>query len=439
MKLKQFGSSVLAVTTLVAAVSMPLSASAREWQHEGDLPPGLERLQEKFEKLKRDMRHRHSNVQVGPRPYWLVDDMDDGWLKDKLERCENRPMRRTDFSIGHRGAPLQFPEHTMESYVAAARMGAGIVECDVAFTADRELVCRHAQNDLHTTTNIVTIPELNAKCTQPFVPADPASGTPAQAECRTSDITLAEFKSLEGKMDAYNPMATTPEEYVGGTADWRTDLYASRGTLLSHRESIELFKALGVKMTPELKTPVVDMPYEGDYTQQDYARQMIQDYIDAGVDPRDVWPQSFLLDDVIFWVNETPAFGRQAVFLDQDPITPETSSLAYMESLKAQGVNIIAPAIWKMLTLDGYQDIVPSEYAENASIAGLDMIAWSLERSGPLANGGGWYYQTVNDAINNDGDMLTVVDVLARDVGVIGIFSDWPATTTYYANCMGMR
>jgi glycerophosphoryl diester phosphodiesterase len=38
--------------------------------------------------------------------------------------------------------------------------------------------------------------------------------------------------------------------------------------------------------------------------------------------------------------------------------------------------------------------------------------------------------------INNDGDMLTVLDVLAREVGVIAIFSDWPGTVTYYANCM---
>ena len=34
-------------------------------------------------------------------------------------------------------------------------MGAGIVECDVTFTKDKQLVCRHAQNDLHTTTNIL--------------------------------------------------------------------------------------------------------------------------------------------------------------------------------------------------------------------------------------------------------------------------------------------
>lgn len=431
-----------ALALMFVVQTLPFSpAQATGWGrgHDPHLPPGLIRLQEKFQALKKDFRSGQNVVHLGPRPLWLVDDMAEGPLKERLQSCQGKPMRRTDFSIGHRGAPLQFPEHTLESYVAAARMGAGILECDVAFTKDRQLVCRHAQNDLHTTTNIVTIPELNAKCTQPFVAADPANGTPAQAECRTSDITLAEFKTLEGKMDAFDPMATTPEAYLGGTADWRTDLYASRGTLLSHRESIELFQALGVKFTPELKTPVVDMPFEGDYSQQDYARQMIQDYIDAGVDPADVWPQSFLLEDVLFWVNERPEFGRQAVFLDQEPLTPETSSLAWMESLKARGVNVLAPALWKMLDLDPHGAIIPSDYARNARRAGLELIGWTVERSGPLANGGGWYFQTVTDAIERDGDVMTVIDVLARDVGVIGLFSDWPATTTYYANCMGFR
>lgn len=73
-------------------------------------------------------------IQVGARPSYLVDGMDAGRLKSKLEQCKNGPFYKTDFSIGHRGAPLQFPEHTKESYEAAARMGAGIVECDVTFT-----------------------------------------------------------------------------------------------------------------------------------------------------------------------------------------------------------------------------------------------------------------------------------------------------------------
>ena len=66
------------------------------------------------------------------------------------------------------------------------------------------------------------------------------------------------------------------------------------------------------------------------------------------------------------------------------------------------------------------------------------MITWTLERSGPLTGGGGWYYQTVKEVINNDGDMMQVLDVLAQQVGVIGVFSDWPATTTYYANCIDL-
>ena len=80
------------------------------------------------------------SVQLGPRPFYLVQGMDEGKLKDRLMRCENGPFYRTAFSIGHRGAALQFPEHTKEAYEAGARMGAGIVECDVTFTNDGDLV-----------------------------------------------------------------------------------------------------------------------------------------------------------------------------------------------------------------------------------------------------------------------------------------------------------
>ncbi|TQV80084.1 glycerophosphodiester phosphodiesterase [Exilibacterium tricleocarpae] len=383
---------------------------------------------------------RGSRAELGPRPFYLVEDMDDSRLKRRLQQCARRPFYKTDFSIGHRGAPLQFPEHTKESYEAAARMGAGIMECDVTFTKDRELVCRHSQCDLHTTTNILATP-LAQKCSQPFTPADPVNGTPASARCCTSDITLTEFKTLTGKMDAADPTATTVEDYLNATPGWRTDLYTGSGTLLTHAESIELFKKLRVKFTPELKAPSVPMPYEGDYTQEDYAQQMIDEYKAAGVHPRKVWAQSFNLSDVLYWIENEPRFGRQAVFLDDrvynDPNF--TASLADMEALAGQGVNIVAPPMWALLTLNERGAIVPSPYAEFARAAGLDIITWTIERSGLLKDGGGWYYQTTTEAINNDGDMLEVLHVLAKDVGIIGIFSDWPATVTYYANCMNLR
>src|SRR5687767_11641371 len=80
-------------------------------------------------------------VQLGPRPFYLVDRMDASELKNKLEACAARIQRYRphNFSIGHRGAALQFPEHTQESYEAGRRMGAGIIECDVTFTKDGEL------------------------------------------------------------------------------------------------------------------------------------------------------------------------------------------------------------------------------------------------------------------------------------------------------------
>ncbi|WP_374566521.1 glycerophosphodiester phosphodiesterase family protein [Ideonella sp.] len=385
------------------------------------------------------------SVQLGPRPFFLVNDMPEGKLKRELNACAKKTEQYhvSAFSIAHRGAPLQFPEHSREAYEAGARMGAGIMECDVAFTKDKELVCRHAQNDLHTTTNILQTP-LAAKCTTPFQPAtfDDAGNlvSPAKAECRTSDITLAEFKTLRGKMDAFNPRARTVAEYLAGTPTFRTDLYAgpTSGTLMTHAESIELFKKFGVKMTPELKTPVVAMPFDG-FTQQAYAQKMIDEYKAAGVAPGKVYAQSFLKDDILYWLAHEPAFGKQAVYLDDAATVPDLPTAAELQAYKAQGINIWAPPSWALLALDGSNNIVPSQAAKDAKAAGLGLITWSLERSGILADGNnGSYYQTIDAAISREGDVLRVIDVLAKDVGVIGIFSDWPATVSFYANCKGL-
>lgn len=387
--------------------------------------------------------HNETAVHLGVRPLYLVDQMEDSALKDKLASCANGPFEKSDFSIGHRGAALQFPEHTKQSYTAAARQGAGIIECDVAFTADKELVCRHSQSDLHTTTDILLRPELAKKCSVHFSPADPATGKKAEAKCSTSDITLAEYMTLNGKMDGANTNATTVEEYVQGTAGFRTDLYATTGTLVTHKQSIELINSMGGKFTPELKTPTVDMPYEGDFSQAAYAQKMIDEYKQAGIDPKNVWAQSFLLDDVLYWIENEPEFGAQAVYLDGrydnegfDPMDPSSYGKS-MQELADAGVNFIAPPLWVLVTSEEGK-IVPSVYAKEAMAAGLNIITWTLERSGPLANGGGWYFQSITDVTDNDGVAFELLDVLAKDVGVVGVFSDWPATTTYYANCMGL-
>ena len=83
---------------------------------------------------------------------------------------------------------------------------------------------------------------------------------------------------------------------------------------------------------------------------------------------------------------------------------------------------------------------MPSTYAKDAKAAGLQIITWSLERSGWLAGSNkGFFYQGLEAGLRREGDVLQALDVLAREVGVIGVFSDWPATVTFYAACKGLK
>jgi len=203
------------------------------------------------------------------------------------------------------------------------------------------------------------------------------------------------------------------------------DLYATGGTLLTHRDSIQLIRSLGAKFTPELKGPnrAAKLQVEAVFgSQAAYAQALVDDYKAAGIPPSHVFAQSFNRPDILYWIQHEPGFGRQAVFLDDrydtgtprlDPNDPRTWNPG-MAELRAQGIRIVAPPIWVLLKVEN-GEIVPSEYA----------------KAGPE-----FYYKSTLDALRNDGGILTVLDVLARQVGIIGIFSDWAATVTYYANCM---
>lgn len=323
----------------------------------------------------------------------------------------------------------------------------GIIECDVSFTSDRELVCRHSNCDLHYTTNILSHPDLAAKCTEPFTPANPANGTDASAKCCTSDITLAEFKSLCAEMEATTFNAVNTSEYmgrIGSTPDWRTNMYAySCAETMSLKDQIKLVDDYGLNFTAEAKTPEIPMPFQGNYTQADFAQQIVDTFNEFSIPANRVWLQSFLPDDIFYWLKNEPAFGEQAIYLDERAdLSPDGYQTAVdsLPDLAAKGVKIISPSIWTLVTADNAtQTIVPSSYAIAAQKAGLEIITWSFERSGPLeVDGGGYYYESVANLINNDGDEFTVMDVVAQQVKATKIFADWAGTVTYYANCFGL-
>jgi hypothetical protein len=73
---------------------------------------------------------------------------------------------------------------------------------------------------------------------------------------------------------------------------------------------------------------------------------MIDEFKKAGVNPKDVFAQSFNKSDILYWVRHEPQFGRQAVYLDDiDPtVSPPLPriSLDELRELRRAGVRIIA-------------------------------------------------------------------------------------------------
>jgi glycerophosphoryl diester phosphodiesterase len=379
--------------------------------------------------------------QVDPtdRALQLSVDLPFGPLKRQLQSCADMPFYKTEFSIAHRGAPLGYPEHTREGYVAAAAMGAGVIECDVTFTKDLALVCRHSQCDLHRTTNILQTRHAN-NCSEGFTAAatDP-TGKPisANARCCTSDITLSQYQDLCGRRDVVDNRATTVAQYLTDPGSEVVDNPVSCGTLMTHDESIDLFNSLGVAFTPELKAPMVAMPYAG-MSQQNYADRLIEAYQAADIAPERVYPQSFNVNDVLYWITKHPNFGQQAVFLDPRGRDPDfKASLEDMQRLKEAGVNIIAPPMPMLLVIDNNDELVPSPYAEFAQQAGLEIITWTFE-SGQANSPDNWLYGNLPGYIQREGQSLEVLHALAEKVGIKGIFSDWPGTVTFYANCLDL-
>ena len=91
--------------------------------------------------------------------------------------------------FGHRGASGYRPEHTLEAYRLAIRMGADFVEPDLVPTSDGVLVARH-ENEIGGTTDVARHPEFADRRTTKVIDGVSYTGW------FTEDFTLAELKTL---------------------------------------------------------------------------------------------------------------------------------------------------------------------------------------------------------------------------------------------------
>lgn len=91
--------------------------------------------------------------------------------------------------IAHRGASGHRPEHTLEAYRLAIRMGADYVEPDLVPTRDGVLVARH-ENEISGTTDVADHPEFAARRTTKVIDGTSVTGW------FTEDFTLRELRTL---------------------------------------------------------------------------------------------------------------------------------------------------------------------------------------------------------------------------------------------------
>jgi glycerophosphoryl diester phosphodiesterase len=144
--------------------------------------------------------------------------------------------------IGHRGAPGYLPDHTLEGYALAIKLGADYIEPDLVATKDGHLIARHEPNLVATTDVRAKFPERERTA---IVDGFAETGFFA------SDFTLKEIKTLR----AVQPLAFRPQGFNG------------RFKIPTFDEVIELAKRHHVGIYPETKHPMyhkmLGLPLEG--------------------------------------------------------------------------------------------------------------------------------------------------------------------------------
>jgi glycerophosphoryl diester phosphodiesterase len=94
--------------------------------------------------------------------------------------------------IGHRGASGYRPEHTLEAYRLAIRLGVDYIEPDLVSTKDGVLVARH-ENEISGTTDVADHPEFAGRRATKSIDGVAVTGW------FTEDFTLAELKTLRAR------------------------------------------------------------------------------------------------------------------------------------------------------------------------------------------------------------------------------------------------
>ncbi|MGH8158911.1 MAG: glycerophosphodiester phosphodiesterase [Rhodanobacter sp.] len=164
-----------------------------------------------------------------------------------------KPLATKVLVIGHRGAPMWRPEHTLASYGKAIADGADFVEPDLVMTRDGVLVARH-ENEIGGTTDVASHPEFAARKTTKTIDGHAVTGW------FTEDFTLAELKTLRARERLPQLRSTQYDgEFQIPTLDEIIDFVAAESAVAGHPVGIipeikhgSYFQQLGLPMEDKL-------------------------------------------------------------------------------------------------------------------------------------------------------------------------------------------
>ena len=126
-------------------------------------------------------------------------------LAKKKQKRHGPKKENSPLIIGHRGAAGYLPDHTLQGYRLAIKLGADYIEPDLVSTKDGVLVARHEPN-IAATTNVADHPEFaGLKKTISVDGGAPETGW------FVWDFTRAQLKTLRAKQ----PRPQRPTEFDG--------------------------------------------------------------------------------------------------------------------------------------------------------------------------------------------------------------------------------
>ena len=313
--------------------------------------------------------------------------------------------------IAHRGASGYRPEHTLESYRLAIRLGADFIEPDLVSTRDGVLVARH-EHEISGTTDVAARTEFADRRT-----TKQTDGT-ALTGWFTEDFTLAELRTLRAteRLPGVRPQNTI--------FDGRYEIPTFDEILhLARAEGDRLGRPIGVY--PETKHPSYFASI-GLALEEPLVAALARHGLDSAAAP--VLIQSFEVGNLRTLARLT---GVRLIQLLDSVGTPVDSGVSYAELATPAGLASIAAyahgigADKDLLVPRGRDQelLAAAPVVDDAHAAGLVVHAWTFRAENRFLP------RDFRIGANPDarGDINAEYELFLR-LGVDGLFTDHPDT-----------